>query len=260
MPPEWKCGVLITGPLGKYCLSFSPIIRRNRIFPLVGYHKFNIHFHISWNRTGIFCDFLKCVVKTSFNQHCHAFCFSFFHFNQKIELKVSIEFLCFGVPPRRSTVQSGPSYLWVLHLQVYLWMWNLWIRRANCTMAISYQGLEHPWILIYTDTRYLEQPPAVTKGWLFFCFLLSVFKQKYDSHGIGVNLLKCLDHLLITTVIGALWSSEWVLELLVLMAFSWGLLGEWASLEPRTYLQQVFLTSVLPVLFLPQSPSQSWTT
>lgn len=75
---------------------------------------------------------------------------------------------------------------------------------------------------------------------VFLCFPLSVFKQKYDSHGIGVNLLKCLDHLLITIVLGDLWSSEWVLELLVLTAFSWGLL-EWASLEPRTYLQLVFL-------------------
>lgn len=113
-------------------------------------------------------------------------------------------------------------------------------------------GLEHPWILIYTDTRYLRQPPAVTKGWLFLCFLLSVFKQKYDSHGIGVNLLKCFGSVLITTVIGALWSSNWVLELLVLTAFSWGLLGEVSIPGPRTYLQQVFLTSVLPVLFLPE--------
>ena len=123
--------------------------------------------------------------------------------------------------------------------------------RFNCECeTCGYRGLTVPWPFHIRDLSIHEfwytqipdtwsNPLQLPRDDCVFVFP-SVFKQKYDSHGIGVNLLKCLDHLLITTVIGDLWSSEWVLELLVLTAFSWGLL-EWASLEPRTYLQLVFL-------------------
>ena len=84
----------------------------------------------------------------------------------------------------------------------------------NCECeTCGYGGLTGPWPFHIRDLTSMDfdthkyQIPGATpcryQGVTVLMFS-SVFKQKYDSHGIGVNLLQCLNHLLTTTVIGAL--------------------------------------------------------
>lgn len=67
-------------------IFFLLFLRRSKIFPLVRYYKFNytFFFHISWNWTGMLCNFKKCMAKQLLIGICMDFVFLFSTLTQEL--------------------------------------------------------------------------------------------------------------------------------------------------------------------------------